>query len=277
MTLMRYALTAAPALLLAACATDAPEAVADAPTAAPAAAPVSTMDGVTGDQAGYLYKGGYASPLWLSDAFEGTHERRFEGDTLVLTMDQTNQGSGGLDTALARPEGENATVAQVSDDLTVCFAYDVQLTGDGSWWAGPKISVNWGEGDRNGMAGWHETYVIEIASDDPATFEAKMKEYWDVTFLGETEQDGSTYRHFYFPFEEWDQYRAIRQDYRSAGATSIGPILDIWQAGGLPSDEVFDGVKVNIETYGPVSGTVRIDADIPDSYRNPAGAPCEKR
>ena len=199
---MRYATTAAPApflaLLLAACATEMPEPLVASDT--PSAASASATDGVTGDQAGYLYKGGYASPLWLSDAFEGTHERRFEGDTLVLTMNQTNQGSGGLDTALARPEGENATVAEVSDDLTVCFAYDVQLTGDGSWWAGPKISVNWGEGDRNGMAGWHETYVIEIASDDPATFEAKMKEYWDVTFLGETEQDGSTYRHFYFPF-----------------------------------------------------------------------------
>ena len=269
-TLAAPCLLSSSLLALAACATPAPGAGMAAKESAVAAA--SADDGVTGDQSGYLYKGGYTSPLWLSSEFEGTHERRFEGDTLVLTMDQTNEGSGGLDTALARPETEKPTVAEVSSDLKVCFAYDIQLAGEGSWWAGPKISVNWGGGQGDGMSGWHETYVIETASDDPATFEAKMKEYWDVTFLGETEQDGSVYRHFKFPFESWDQYRAIRQDYRSEGATSIGPILANWQAGGLPSDEVFDGVKVNIETYGPVTGTVRIDADIPESLRNPGEA-----
>ena len=257
------------ALTLAACATAPSKSAPEADMVAPARGE-SAADSVTGEQSGYLYKGGYASPLWLSQAFEGTHERHFDGETLVLTMDQTNDGSGGLDTALARPEDEKPTVAQVSDDLTVCFAYDVQLQGDGSWWAGPKISVNWDhDGGGDGMAGWHETYVIEVASDDPATFEAKMKEYWDVTFLGETVQDGSVYRHFYFPFETWDQYRAIRQDYRTEGATSIGPILRAWQAGGLPSEETFDGVKVNIETYGKIAGTVRIDADIPTSYTAP--------
>ena len=265
---MRHALTALPLAMLAACA-GADVAGADAPATSAALADEAMP--ITGDQSGYLTRGGYGSPLWLSDVFEGTHERRFEGDTLVLTMDQTRIGSGGLDTALARPEDEKPTVAEVSEDLTVCFAYDVALEGEGSWWAGPKISVNWNHegGDSDGMSGWHETYVIEVASDDPATFEAKMKEYWDVTFLGETEQDGSVYRHFYFPFEGWDQYRAIRQDYRTQGATSIGPILDIWQQGGLPSEETFDGVKVNIETYGQLKGTVRIDADIPESYRAP--------
>ena len=268
-TPMRRTLTALPLAVFAACAS-APDATvpgADAPAAS--AAPAGGMDGVTGDQSGYLYKGGYASPLWLSDKFDGEHERRFDGDTLVLTMAQRHP-EGGLDTALARPEDEKPPLGEVSDDLTVCFAFDVDLRGEGHWWAGPKVSVNWDHDGGAEIAGWHETYIVEIADDAPAEIEARMKAYWDVTFIGETEQDGSTYRHFTFPFESWDQYWAIRQDYRSEGATSLGPILRAWQEAGLPSAETFDGVKVNIETYGDMAGTVRIDADIPRSYRAPA-------
>ena len=270
---MRSTLPLAP-LLLAACATNIPEPVPGADAPAASAAPAGSLDGVTGEQTGYLFKGGYASPLWLSDKFDGEHERSFDGDTLVLTMAQRHP-EGGLDTALARPEDQKPPLAQVSDDLTVCFAFDVDLEGEGHWWVGPKVSVNWDHDGGTEIAGWHETYIVEMADDDPATLEARMREYWDVTFIGETEQDGSTYRHFTFPFLEWDQYWAIRQDYRSRGATSLGPILAIWQQAGLPSEEVFDGVKINIETYGDMRGTVRIDADIPTSYTNPPATPCD--
>lgn len=227
---------------------------------------------VTGDQGGRLYRGAYSSPLWLSDAFDGEHERRFEGEELVLTMTQRAE-TGGLDTALATAEGELPAVADVSDDLVVCFAFEVDLEGEGHWWAEPKISVNWNRDAETETTGWHETYVVEVADDAPDVIEARMKDYWDVTFLGETVQDGSVYRHFTFPFEDWDQYWAIRQDYRTEGATSIGPILAIWQEGGLSSTEPMDGVKINIETYGPMAGTVRIAADIPQSYSAP-GKPC---
>ena len=227
---------------------------------------------VSGDQGGRLHKGDYSSPLWLSDAFDGEHERRFDGEDLVLTMTQRAQ-TGGLDTALATAEGELPPVGEVSDDLVVCFAYDVDLEGEGHWWAGPKISVNWNRDAEVETTGWHETYIVEVADDAPDVIEARMKDYWDVTFLGETEQDGSVYRHFTFPFEEWDQYWAIRQDYRTEGATSIGPILAKWQEGGLSSTEPMDGVKINIETYGPMAGTVRIGASIPQSYKTP-GQPC---
>ena len=267
------------AVLLAACATGdegaegmpaASEPVAEAASAADDK-PVSIM----GTSTERMFNGDYSSPMWLSHRFDGEQSRRFEGDTLVLTMRQTAK-EGGLDTALATDEGELPAVGEVSDDLTVCFAYDVDLEGEGHWWAGPKISVNWNRDDEVETSGWHETYIVEIADDDPAQIEARMKDYWDVTFIGETEHDGSTYRHFTFPFEEWDQYWAIRQDYRAEGATSIGPILALWQEHGLPSDEPFDGVKVNIETYGPMEGTVRIDADIPMSYANPPARACDE-
>ena len=257
--------------LLAACAT--PQDGADPEGAPEAVRTGPAEESVMGSQEGRLYKGDYSAPLWLSEAFDGEHERRFEGDTLVLTMSQSAK-TGGLDTALATGEDELPAVRDVSDDLVVCFAYDVDLEGEGHWWAGPKISVNWNRDAAVEVDGWHETYIVELADDSPAEIEARMIDYFDARFIGETVQDGGVYRHFTFPFEDWDQYWAIRQEYRTEGGTSIGPILALWQENGLPGDEPFDGVKVNIETYGPMAGTVRIDADIPMSYANPPAAPC---
>ena len=262
------------ACLLAACAaTGAPDEAETA--AAPASAAEEKPVSIMGTSTDRMYNGDYSSPMWLSHAFDGEQSRRFEGDTLVLTVRQAHP-EGGLDTALATADGEEELpdVAAVSEDLTVCFAYDVDLTGDGHWWAGPKISVGWNRDAEVETEGWYETYVVELADDDPATVEARMIDYFDARFIGETEQDGGTYRHFAFPFETWTQFWAIRQDYREAGATSIGPILSLWQQHGLPSDGTFDGVKVNIETYGDMAGEVRIDADIPMSYANPPARTC---
>ena len=233
--------------------------------------PVSVMG--TGTER--IANGLYTSPMWLSHEFDGTQSRRFEGDTLVLTMDQTHP-KGGLDTAIATNEDELPDVADVSDDLVVCFAYDVDLTGEGSWWAGPKISVDWNREAEVETDGWFETYVVETADVAPDVLEARMYDYFDAQFIGETRQDGGVYRHFVFPFVDWMQFWAIRQDYRTEGGTSIGPILGMWQQHGLPADGTFDGVKVNIETHGDMRGTVRIDGEVPQSYRNPSPMTCDE-
>ena len=226
-----------------------------------------------GDPDGWLYYGDYGAPLWTSYTFQGTHDRHFLGDMLVLDVVQDHP-EGGIDTALSRNENEKPAVSAVHEKLAVCFRYGVSLHGEGIWWAGPKISVNWNNAAGTETSGWHENYIVETAKETPDQLEQRLKDIFGARFIGETRQDGSTYRHFTFPFLEWDQYWAIRQDYRSEGVTAIRPILDRWTEAGMPASEPFDGVKINIETYGPISGRVRIEADIPGRFEDIPGPAC---
>ncbi|MCQ8183794.1 hypothetical protein [Parvularcula maris] len=226
------------------------------------------------DQAARLSGDGvYVAPLWLSEDFEGSHERSLSGGTLLLTMMQTAE-EGGLDTAIARDDVPLVPVVEVADALSVCFSYDVQLEGEGRWWAGPKISVGWNTEAGEETAGWYETYVVETAAIPPDMLEGQLTSFFGAQFIGTTRHDGGVYRHFTFPFSEWQQFWAIRQDYRVQGETTLGPILNLWQDNGLPSEKRFDGVKVNIETYGPVTGTVLIEGRIPPSYAAPPELEC---
>ena len=248
----------------------------DGPSQVPGNRPSGkTVEIVRGDPNGWLYKGDYGSPLWLSGDFQGYHDRHFVRDMLVLDVVQ-NHPQGGIDTALSRNENEKPAVSAVHPKLAVCFRYGVALHGEGIWWAGPKVSVNWNNAAGTETSGWHENYVVETAKETPAELEQRLKDVFGARFIGETRQDGSTYRHFTFPFLEWDQYWAIRQHYRSEGVTSMKPILDLWTGAGMPASEPFDGVKINIETYGPVSGRVRIEADIPGRFEDMPGPACTK-
>ncbi|MEL6686304.1 MAG: hypothetical protein AAFP97_01635 [Pseudomonadota bacterium] len=212
-----------------------------------------------------LESGPHASPVWVNEIFSGTHNRALIGNTLIFSVDQTEEG-GGWDTAVGLARDHQYTVSELPSDAAICFNFDLNLTTgqSGSWWVGPKISVNWAAmTDAPSSGDWYENYIVEMASQSPSELEANLFEYFDPVFLGETEINGATYRHIKLRYQQWWQYWSIRQDYRESGVLDIWPILDAWT--GIPRDLLFDGVKANIETHGPVSGngSIRSEQSIP--------------
>ena len=223
--------------------------------------------------------GPWQATLWLSDTFDGTQSRDLDGNVLRVAMTQFAQG-GGLDTSVGRPELEvgKPRVADVRDDAKACFDFDValDLVDEGRWWAGPKISVNWqDDGDRNGMSGWYENYIIETASIPPGELAVGLLDWGQGVYIGDTVHDGGTYRHYRAKHQSWTQYWAIRQSYRDAGTTSLGPIVAKWEADGLPEELPVDGIKINIETYGPQRGSFTITGDVPGHLGRPASLICD--
>ena len=209
----------------------------------------------------------FSAPVWYSDSFEGQGIRTLDGQVLVLEVEQTAE-DGGIDTAVAweEPMAVRPTVGDIHPDHYVCFRYDVDLETDGKWWAGPKISVNWNDDPDNyhGLEGWYENYIVETASQTPdELIDTLTGDYFKGSYLGTTTHDGATYRHYRIAFMDWTQFYAVRDSWRSEGATSIAPILAKWSENGL-EDETYDGSKINIETYGPTSGRVEIEGWIPE-------------
>ncbi|MHA7901392.1 MAG: hypothetical protein ACX94B_16135 [Henriciella sp.] len=200
--------------------------------------------------------GTLSSSAWVSDTFNGAKARQFRDQTLFFSVAQ-DAPEGGLDVGLTDLEDTPRSVAEAKSGLAVCTSYGTELNGDGRWWAGPKISVNW-QGDeaakQNGDD-WYENYVVEIASSTPQELhEIFTGDYFQAEVLPDLTLDGSTYRNYKIRFHSWWQFWSVRQDYRAKGTLALEPILDTWIAHGLPQDRVFDGVKANIETYGPISG-----------------------
>ena len=122
---------------------------------------------------------------------------------------------------------------------------------------GPKISVNW-QGDESAKQNgddWYENYIVEIASSTPDELhDIFTGDYFKAEVLPTTLIEGAKYRHYKIRFHEWWQFWSVRQDYRSSGTTAIEPIVQVWLDAGLPPQRIFDGVKANVETYGPVKG-----------------------
>jgi len=174
------------------------------------------------------------SPIYedVSDKFSGSHSRQFQDEVLTFTVDQTHR-EGGLDVGLSDLDLAPAIVAELPEDVWVCSAYDVSLSGEGRWWAGPKISV----------------------------------------ILPDTIWAGSTYRNYKIRFHDWWQYWSVRQDFRSTGILNIKPILEFWSEHGLPENRRFDGVKANIETYGPIKGSGRLAIDVSTSKSQKLNCP----
>ena len=200
--------------------------------------------------------GDYSSSAWVSDKFDGQHTRQFKDKALHFTVTQTHP-EGGLDVGLSLTDNIPAPVSDAKKDLKVCSTYNIDLAGEGRWWAGPKISVNW-QGDeaakQNGDD-WYENYIVEIASSSPDELHAIFTDdYFKAEELPTTTLAGSQYRHYKIRFHSWWQFWSVRQDYRETGALSIEPILDVWLEHGLPSNRTLDGVKANVETYGDVTG-----------------------
>lgn len=208
--------------------------------------------------------GGLTSSAWVSEGFVGEASRQFRDGGLHFTVSQTAP-EGGLDIGLSEIAFTPDTVRPAIAGLSVCSSYEIALSGPGRWWAGPKISVNW-QGDeaakQNGDD-WYENYIVEIASSSPDELHALFTgAYFQAEELPSTTIAGASYRHYKIRFHSWWQFWSVRQTYRSTGTVPIAPIVDIWSAHGLPADRVFDGVKANIETYGPVegAGTLRMQS-----------------
>ena len=117
--------------------------------------------------------------------------------------------------------------------------------------------VNW-QGEESAKQNgddWYENYVVEIASSSPQELHTLFTgDYFKAEELPPLTLAGSTYRNYKIRFHDWWQFWSVRQDYRATGILPIEPIVDVWIAHGLPTDRLFDGVKANIERYGPIEG-----------------------
>ncbi|MEM7639010.1 MAG: hypothetical protein AAF269_08095 [Pseudomonadota bacterium] len=200
--------------------------------------------------------GNRTSSAWVSDSFDGTRSRQFIGEELHFTVEQF-AADGGLDVGVSDVHTEPAPVESAKSDLYVCSSYSVELSGAGRWWAGPKISVNW-QGEESAKQNgddWYENYIVEIASSSPQELHDLFTgDYFQAEELSPIVLSGAMYRNYKIRFHDWWQFWSVRQEYRETGMVPIEPIIDTWIANGLPTERLFDGVKANIETYGPISG-----------------------
>lgn len=225
--------------------------------------------------------GGLSSPNWVSSDFEGSHFRELLDGSLNAYVTSTK---GGFDTAIAG-NAPKTTTKDVHPETFVEGRFHAFGEGQGDWWYGPKISINWQEnGPQDGGGGWFENYVIDSASRTPAQMEAWLLNDYEPdndanVSIGMTEHNGSTYKHYLVYYRQWKQYWAIRQDYRNGGATSIKPILEIWsdydrglddQNDGLSmEDRPFDDVKLNVESNGVLKQNFVIcDTVLPAAYNS---------
>nr|WP_136252439.1 RICIN domain-containing protein [Ningiella ruwaisensis] len=197
-----------------------------------------------------IYAGNYASTAWQSDKFDGSKFRDLNTDRVTISVDHEN---GGFDASFAGTFSIDK-VDNVSNDFAVNASFSQTGSGSGQWWYGPKISVNWISGNPNGNAGWYENYIVDTAKRNPQQMHDWLLNDWDPNnpqneYLGETNHDGASYKHYKFYFNSWVQFWAVRQTYRNSGTTSIKPILNKWRNHGLPNKKV-DGIKFNVETHG---------------------------
>ena len=218
--------------------------------------------------------GALTSSAWISDNFEGRHARQFHGETLHFEVEQFAE-QGGLDVGVSSIDFQPTNTAQAKTNLYVCSSYATDLTGPGRWWAGPKISVNW-QGEESAKQNgddWYENYIVEIASTPPDELHALFTgDYFKAEELPPLELAGASYRNYKIRFHDWWQFWSVRQDYRASGILPVEPIIDSWIAHGLPADRTFDGIKANIETYGPIAGTGDLSVGL---ARSPLNESCQ--
>ena len=214
---------------------------------------------------------GRKSSAWMSDKFSGSHSRQISDDVLTFKVEQFSQ-EGGLDVGLSLSASESMLVERVADGTSICSSYDIDLSGKGRWWAGPKISVNW-QGDESAKENgddWYENYIIETASTSPEELhDILTDDYFSPKILPDIVISGATYRTYKIRFHDWWQFWSVRQDFRETGVVQIKPILYLWAEHGLPTDRQFDGVKANVETYGKISGSGRLAINVSTDPNKP--------
>ena len=200
--------------------------------------------------------GDHESTVWSNNEFDGEVCREITGDVtnFSLTVDIEE---GGFDTSIAAVN-PRVRVDEVNFG-NMSFNVDVDLEGSGAWWVGPKIDIR--KNKSGGTDGWYENYVVENASRSPEEYHERLTD--DGIYLGQSDLDGATYRHYFTPHNSWNQFWAIRQDYRSSGSVNMDTIIDMWRDNGLPNDYITI-LKNNIETSGEVNGMVEMSGlDIP--------------
>lgn len=198
------------------------------------------------------------SPVWTDDRFSGNFCRKITADASHIKLD-LEANSGGFDTAIVRTNPA-IRVDKLDSNTKVFSAIDINLNGSGKWWIGPKFGVYEDTSNRK-LDGNYENYVIENASRSPQEYHERLTRLGE--YLGQTNHDGSIYKHYYKEHESWGQFWAIRQNYRETGSVSLKPILNIWRNNGLPN-EYIGPMRVNVETSGKISGTVEMfDLNIP--------------
>lgn len=202
----------------------------------------------------HLYTGERFSPAWTSGDFQGTFCREVTGDGEYLSLTLEVQ-QGGFDTGIAA-QYEPTRVDDLSAPLPVSTTVTPQFSGPGTWWVGPKVLVLENT-YYDGLDGEYENYVVENASQPPEHYHAWLG--GDGKYLGETYQDGGVYKHYLVTYSSWEQFWAVRQDYRQSGAVDMAQILGMWRQHGLPNEYV-GGVKANVETSKEIEGTLTMDS-----------------
>lgn len=121
-----------------------------------------------------LNYGGYNSPVWTDSSFNGSIYRNFWGGYLYTHINHTQ---GAIDTAI-QTSYSATTVDAVKNDYWVGAKYIIN--GNGDWYMGPKLSVNWdNNGHSDDATGWYENYVVERANKSPQQFES-WNQFWAV-------------------------------------------------------------------------------------------------
>lgn len=211
-----------------------------------------------------MYNGRYNSPVWTSGQFNGTMWRDFRGGYLKAKVNHTQ---GGWDTAI-QGNYSISNVDKVKGNYWVASKYHVSGSGNGLWWMGPKISVNWqNNGDSNGAKGWYENYIIDRAKQKPWEIDSWLKNQ-GATYLGSSKPSGIHYKYYKRPFSSWVQYWAVRQYDPGTGKvwTPVKEVLKKWRQYGLPNKRV-DSIRLNVETHKKNNRTFTFsDISMPNSF-----------
>ena len=76
-------------------------------------------------------------------------------------------------------------------------------------------------------------------------------------YLGTKNHDGSRYRYYRNKHAEWDQFWAVREQYRTSGPVSLRPVLDMWRKGGM-ENRIINTIRMNFECSKKISGSLQI-------------------
>lgn len=194
-----------------------------------------------------MYYGNYNSPVWTDNNYNGSIYRNFFGGYLYTHISHTQ---GAIDTAIQASYSAHSVDA-VKSDYWVGAKYHTGGSGNGDWYMGPKLSVNWdNNGHSDGAAGWYENYVVERSNKNPQQFEDWLESQggW---YLGENWFSGIHYKFYLRPFSSWNQFWAVRQYDPGTEQiwTPVKKILESWRYFGLPNKRL-DSIRLNVETYG---------------------------
>lgn len=208
-----------------------------------------------------IQAGQFTSGSWISKKFQGEHCRELSTTGTTLTT-QLEVEEGGFDTGIEHRTRDNR-IDDLDPEITVSAQTEIDLVSveDTSWWmVGPKVSAMVCQDCslEDNLSTWYENYVIENASQSPEQRHQKcLNSPEKCQYIGQTAQNGSTYKHYLWKHNTWKQFYAVRQDYRTGGEVNLALIMKYWRDNGLPN-HYLNGIKYNFESGNAVSGKVII-------------------